>query len=832
MKPTLIPSSKRITIYTAPFAIKPIAHKPTFSKAPFAQCDTCPLRAEPIVLGRGPASARIAIIGEAPGATELIEGKPFVGMSGNLLSQMIKRVKIDESSLWITNAVLCKCVDASGQNRPPTPIEIECCKPRLMAELHACGVRRVLTLGASAINAFAPSKDGITKRRGRVVQAEGFEILPSFHPAFILRDYNRFPELYKDLKTALTQDKIETTPLPTFKTTIAADKAHADKIIKQLWLSKQSELVCDLETTGFNFVTDEIICFILAVSHDDIYIIPVELLNKQALYNLLMSKIVVNHNIKFDLKFIKKFLGSLPPSLAVRDTMLAHYCLDERRGIHGLKEICAEAYHAPDWDAPIDAALKDKALIKRCKVDGRKPNYGDLPRDMLYEYAGYDGHYTLRLWADLKQQIVTAPRLNWLFHELIVPALLVMMDMEYTGMKIDVAHCIATRTDWLRQLTQIEKRLTVLAGKSFNPRSTQQLQKILYGDMGLPTLYNAKTLRPTTAKAALDRLSEDHPSEFIEILLKHRKITKLLGTYIDGLIEHGAVDGRTHTTFNLDGTITGRASSEDMNLYNVPRAGNAYGRAVKLAYVADEGKVLVQGDLKGAEVCTAAWYSQDETLIKLLKAGTDVHGAVAAVAFGKPYTKEQRQIAKTSVFAQLYGQLVASLAQRLHHEMIELGLATNHREVEAIAERVVDAIHKMFPTLGMWQQATIKTAFKHGGLETVFGRRRRYPLVTKQIKRDLQNQALNYLIQSTASDIVMLALIEIAPQIKVAGGDVLLSVYDSIIVQVPQRKALWAGRLLRDTMTEIPHRMLGDKVPFTVEISVGARWGDLKEVAL
>lgn len=823
--------TKLVTIATRPAKEKIVAEiVPYFSKAPHARCGECPLRAEPVVLGRGPESARIALIGEAPGANELIEGKPFIGMSGQLLSKMLTRLKVDESSVWISNAVLCKCVDATGQNRPPTPTEIDCCKPRLLAELRAHSVRRVVTLGASPLNVFAPSKIGVTKRRGRVLQAEGFEIMPTFHPAYILRDHNRFPELYKDLKTALTVAKIETTPLPQFKTTVAKDKLHAERIINLLRQSKQSELVCDLETTGFNFVTDKIICVILAVALDDIYILPIEFVNAFQLFHLLDEKIVVNHNIKFDLKFLRKFLGALPPELRVRDTMLAHYALDERRGIHGLKEICAEAYHAPDWDAPIDAAIKDKALVKKCKAEGRKPNYGDLPRDMLYDYAGYDGHYTLRLWADLQQQIEAASRLSWLFHELIMPVLLVMMDMEYVGVRIDVPHCAAVQRDWNAQLKQLEKRLNNIAGKEFNPRSTQQLQKILYDDMKLPVMLNKDTMRPTTAKAALDRLSETHPSKFIEVLLKHRKITKLLGTYIDGLLEHGAIDGRTHTTFNLDGTITGRASSEDMNLYNVPRAGNEYGKQVKESYIADEGMLLVQGDLKGAEVCTAAWYSHDETLIKLLAAGTDVHGAVAAVAFGKPYTKEQRQIAKTSVFAQLYGQLVASLAQRLHHEMIELGLAANHREVESIAERVVDAIHKMFPTLAVWQQATIKTAFKKGGLETVFGRRRRYPLVSPQIKKDLRNQALNYLIQSTASDLVMLSLIEIAPQIKAAGGHVLLSVYDSIIVQVPDKKALWAGRLIRDVMIEVPRRMLGDSVPFACEVSIGKRWGSLVEV--
>lgn len=796
-------------------------------KAPCANCAECPLANEPVVRGRGPTLAKIALVGEGPGKTELRLGKPFVGESGHLLDLILKRIKVNAADVWITNAVLCRCVTPSGENRPPTPQEIKCCHSRLVAELKTHSVERAITLGASAAQSLVSSKVGITKRRGQVVEtADGLRVLTTYHPAYVLRQHQMFPELLKDLKAGFNGMNLST--VAQFETKVIDTMLEAHYTLEIIYKTCGPALAFDLETNSLDFVTGKIVCVILSPRPDTSYIFPIEVLanakNRKLLRAILESRLVVGHNLKFDLKFLAAEFDIFPQEIF--DTLVAHYALDERRGVHGLKAIAADRYHAPDWETPVAAELK--------KLPKEARNYGAIPRDVLYKYAGFDGHYTLRLYYDLWAEIQRSPRLTWLFTELLMPAMRVLTKMEMTGMRLDRKHLETTAREWAKELIAAESALNVLAGHEFNPRSTAQLSLVL-AELGLPIILNKDTKKPTTAKAALQRLTEIVPTDsagfkFLTALLDYRQLQKLQSTYILPLTAEAIATGRGHTQFNLAGTITGRLSAEDRNLLNIPRSGSYRGKAVKNSYIADKGKILVQGDLKGAEVATAAWYSNDATLIKLLKAGTDVHGAVAAVAFGPQWTREQRQIAKTSVFAQLYGQLLRSLAQRLHHEMIELGLAKNHDEVEAIAKRVVDAIQSMFPTVRDWQRAIVKKAFKDGGLETVFGRRRRYPLVSAQIKRDLRNQALNYLIQSTASDLVMLALIEVAPIIEAAGGDVLLSVYDSIIVQVPESKALWAARIVRDAMLSVPQRMLGDKVPFAVEMSMGYRWGELKEI--
>lgn len=779
--------------------------------------------------GRGPKTAKIAVVGEAPGRGEVSSKLPFTGNSGILLTKTISQLGTDPDELWITNSVLCHPVDEKGQNRTPTPDEVACCNPRLIHELKSHSVKSIIAFGTTASNAIAPSSETITKRRGKVVTAPAplnVPLMPTYHPAYVLRVYKGFPEFSRDIRMGLnlTKDDLPKKP-PTRSVLITRTDEAYEVLLKISKLKKGTPLIFDLETTGYSPWLHDILCIALCYDHKTAIVIDAPAiagtdeglalgLNKrqkvmpkyQRNLNLLQKIlghtspfVLVGHNAKFDVKFLKT-RWNIDARLDF-DTLLGHYAMDERGGVHDLKKIAQENYGAPPYEDDMLQYLPNKAA-----------SYREVPRPMLMKYAGFDVGYTHMLHRDLSAQM-DDDRKKLLFR-VMMPAQNALARSELAGISVDVPYLKKLQKKWEKELEGLIGKAQEAAGDpTFNPLSPKQVAEILYKKLG----YQEQRTREdkiTTNEAALVALAEKRPHPLLTALLDYRRIAKLKATYVDNLLEK-QVEGRIHNEYMLHGTITGRLASRDPNLQNIPRStDDISGKWVKDSFIASKDMYLLQADYKGAELRALAYFSRDETLLKVFQEGRDIHGSVAAMVYGPNYTKGQRHIAKTIVFGLVYGSTTFTMARRLKISLPE-------------AERFVATFFKAMPATKKWQERTMKEAFEVGFLDTPLGRRRRIPLITPDVYKDLRNQALNFRLQSVAGDLTTLAFTQAQDPISKLGGRVLLTVHDSILCEVPKTKIDQAAAILKKIMIQIPVEWLGPEVPFEVDMEFGEHWGTL-----
>jgi len=582
---------------------------------PYPECPSCPLfdRGK-LVPSRGAVTTDLAIVGEAPGRVEVAMGKPFVGPSGELLHDVLQQLGLDK--VFITNAALC----FGGTAREIT-LAARCCHTRLTRELYTVGATTVVALGNTACGSLLGNWTGISKTHGRFVKLNGWRVLPTYHPAAILRNPNLWPDFAADMeklvRPALTAQHDVTYVVTKDYRYVLNQAAAADFA------------VIDLETTGLDFINDRILCIVIGLP-EAMYIFPAEIVNDICFGPALQRCKAkwVGHNIQFDRKFL---LARLDVDLKITfDTMLGHYLLDERRGVHGLKEICSSLFDAPDWESSLNL--------------GKSHDYAGVPKDVLYKYAAQDGIYTRRLAYWERDELKSYPKLITLSKRLLVPLSNVLAEVEMRGVQIDRAALSRATEQLQRERDEQEQLCVTLAGHTFNPRSPQQVGRVLFDELGLPDL-----LDRSTAKEVLAQLKNEHP--FIPALLEYRQIEKLLGTYalpIANMLDH---DDRLHTQYHIIGTVSGRLSSSEPNLQNIP-VKSIRAHLIKNTFVASRGMALVNIDLSQVEMRCAATFSQDPFLLEVFRTGGDIHGETAAELFSSNYSKDQRKFVKSVNFGQ------------------------------------------------------------------------------------------------------------------------------------------------------------------------------------
>jgi len=754
---------------------------------PYPECPSCPLfdRGK-LVASRGAVTTDIAIVGEAPGRVEVAMGKPFVGPSGELLHDVLQQLGLDK--VFITNAALCY-----GGTAKEIILAAKCCHPRLVRELRIVGAATVVALGNTACGSLLGNWTGISKARGRFIEMNGWRVLPTYHPAAILRN----PNLWQDFATDM-EKLVKPTPTaqPDVTYTVVPDYLTVLSVLR--YAATVDFAVIDLETTGLDFQKDEILCIVIGLPAVT-WIIPAEIVAIPAFASALEACKAkwVGHNIQFDRKFLLYRLGV---DLKITfDTMLGHYLLDERRGVHGLKEICGTLFDAPDWEAALNL--------------GKSHNYAGVPKDVLYKYAAQDGIYTRRLAYWERDELKPYPKLIKLSKDLLVPLSNVLAEVEMRGVQID-RPALAQATEQLQRERDEQEHLCItLAGHTFNPRSPQQVGRVLFDELGLPDL-----LDRSTAKEVLAQLKNEHP--FISALLEYRQIEKLLGTYALPIAAMLDQAGRLHTQYHIMGTVTGRLSSSSPNLQNCPARGER-AKLIKNLFVASQDMVLVNVDLQQVEVRLAAVYSQDPFLLEVFQTGRDIHGETAAELFGPDYTKEQRTFIKRTVFGTLYGEGPAGLAKTAGVEVPGM--------TEREARMFIDRFYRKMAGLVSWINSVKRDLHEQGYVESPTGRRRRFPLLFDDNRAQAEREAVNFMCQSAASDIMLYTLVRIDSPLKAMGAHILLTVHDSVLVECLPNKVNDVIDLVVKVMAFTGHELYGDSVPFTADAEVGIRWGDLEE---
>jgi DNA polymerase-1 len=444
----------------------------------------------------------------------------------------------------------------------------------------------------------------------------------------------------------------------------------------------------------------------------------------------------------------------------------------------------------------------------------------------IAQYAGTEefARAKERIFGDLKK----TGRLQEVYDRIEHPLLAVVKAMNETGVALDTKYLHGLAREYQKELASIAASIFRHAGREFNINSPKQLGEVLYDELKIGSGSKQKktaTGARTTREDELLKLADEHP--IVSEVLGYRELSKLLGTYVEKLPDLVGADGRLHATFLQTGTVTGRMGCENPNLQNIPTKTD-YGRRIRSAFVAPQGKVLVSIDYSQIELRIAAGLSGDAKLCESFRTGADIHTTVASQVFGVPIgevDKEMRRKAKVINFGILYGMGVNALRENL-------GSGTTREEAAAYLE----GYFERFSGLAAYVEEVKASATKLGYTETLFGRRRYLPgLRSKlpQMKSQAERMAVNAPIQGTQADIIKLAMVEADKLIRDKGYDakLLMQVHDELVYEVSRDGAEDMASVIRQVMEDVAPVERLNGVPVLAEVAIGSDWGDMKHVA-
>jgi DNA polymerase-1 len=483
------------------------------------------------------------------------------------------------------------------------------------------------------------------------------------------------------------------------------------------------------------------------------------------------------------------------------DTMIASYVLDPGRRGHSLEALALDI-------------LAHKTLTY-AEVTGRgqkQVSFAEVTIDRARDFACQDADCALRLYERFHPEL-GAQGMEGLFHELEMPLVPVLARMERRGVRIDDAFFREMSRKLARELDLVQQEIWKEAGTEFNINSTPKLREILFDKLGLPVLKRTKT-GPSTEASVLEELAAQGHRVPV-LLMEYREMEKLRGTYVDALPQLvNPRTGRIHTSFNQTVAATGRLSSSDPNLQNIPIR-TALGREIRKGFVPDPGYVLLAVDYSQIELRILAHFSGDEPLVRAFREGIDVHRQTAAVVFEVPIdqvTADQRAQAKTINFATLYGQGPFALAQ-------QLGISRED------AKTFIAAYFERFKGVRGYLDRMVATAHERGYVETLLGRRRFIPELQSRnwnIRQFGERVAQNTPIQGTAADLIKKAMIDVDRALEASdwGARLLLTVHDELLFEVPEDRV----EDVRPAVVELMRNAMKLEVPIDVDYGVGNSW--------
>jgi DNA polymerase-1 len=594
--------------------------------------------------------------------------------------------------------------------------------------------------------------------------------------------------------------------------------AKFDKFLKQL--KKQSRFAFDLETTDLDPLRAEVVGLAITWKEGEAHYLPLRgpegskrldpAATLAALKPVFEESAVakVNQNIKFDALALRH--QGIVMARIDGDPMVADYLLRSGERSHNLDDLARR--YLDHENIPITDLIGKKGK-NQLRMD-------QVPVEKVRDYAGEDVDVAWRLTGLLERQL-GEQGLKALYDDVEVPLINVLVELEHTGVRLDVPFLQRLSGEMARQLQSIEAEIHDLAGHPFNIASPKQLRTILFDELKLPAQKRTATGgEASTDQETLERLAALHPLP--RKIIEHRQVAKLKGTYVDALPALvNPHTGRVHTSFNQTVAATGRLSSSDPNLQNVP-ARTEQGRQIRQAFVPRDGWRLVTADYSQVELRLLAHFSGDENLKQAFAEDRDIHAAVAAEIFKVPeerVTAEQRRMAKTVNFGVIYGMSGHGLAIRLGISQKEAG-------------DFIDDYFARFPAVSRYQTRLLHDCFKKGYVSTVLGRRRAIAGVREQASYKGLNQpereAVNMEIQGTAADLMKLAMLGVHR--RLAAGTfqarMLLTVHDELLFEAPPKEVKPLAAMVREEMVSA----MKFDVPLAVDLAAGPNWLDVEEV--
>ena len=514
--------------------------------------------------------------------------------------------------------------------------------------------------------------------------------------------------------------------------------------------------------------------------------------------------LLYGHNLKFDGEILKNH-GLALGKLAC-DTMVASYVLNPSRNSHGLKDLVLELLGEPM--TPIEQLIGKGA--KQISMEA-------VPIEAAAPYACADADMTLRLAEKLEPDL-KEKGLGPLFYDMEMPLVSILEEMERIGIRIDRPYLETLGKELRAQADTIEAEVYQLAGKTFNINSPKQLAMILFEKLKLPVIRRTKT-GFSTDEEVLVKLSAQHPLP--KRLIDYRELQKLHSTYVEGLLS--ATEGpedRVHTSFNQTIAATGRLSSSNPNLQNIP-VRTELGRKIRRAFVPKEGWRLLSADYSQIDLRMLAHISEDETLCKAFRQGEDIHTTTACEIFGVPpkdVTPELRRVAKSINFGIVYGISAFGLSQQLSIPAEE-------------AQSHIQRYFERYPGVKRWIEKTLEEARKTGCVRTLLGRIRYLPEIQSpngSVRGFAERVAMNTPIQGTSADVIKLAMIKVAETRKAGTwkGNMLIQVHDELLFEIPPAELAVSQSKIKELMEQaVPLR-----IPVVVDLKVGENWSEMTPV--
>lgn len=588
-------------------------------------------------------------------------------------------------------------------------------------------------------------------------------------------------------------------------------KIKGDAAVRELveYLLLQKEICFDTETTSLDAMNAELVGLSFSYVEGEAYYLPLEEDRKeaQALLEILRpvlenpAILKIGQNIKYDLLVLKNYGIEVKGTLY--DTLLAHYLI-EPEGKHGM-----------DWLAQQYLQYKPVSITELIGKKGKgQGNMRDVDEDEVTAYASEDADITLRLKGKL-DPILLSNGLKKLVEEVENPLIRVLTDMEFEGVRIDTGSLAELSVTLEQESKEIEKRVYELAGVRFNLASPKQLGEVLFEKLKLdPKAKKTKTGQYATGEEILSKLADEH--EIAEAILEYRQMVKLKSTYVDALPTMiNSKTGRIHTTYNQFVAATGRLSSINPNLQNIPIR-TARGREIRKAFVPrDENYVLLSADYSQIELRLMAAFSQDESMLEAFRTGRDIHATTAAKIFKVPLdevTTDMRRKAKTANFGIIYGISAFGLAQRLSIPRGE-------------AKEIIDAYFTEFPAVKQYMDGAIEKARTQEYVETILGRRRYLRDINSRnmtMRGFAERNAINAPLQGSAADLIKVAMIHVHDWMKKEKlkSKMILQVHDELVFDAYKDEV----ELLKKNIPGLMSNAIPLPVPIEVEVGVGPDW--------
>ena len=797
------------------------------SKHPLADCENCPLATQPYYSQPLNEDAAVVFVGSGPVLNEGFKGGFLYGAdAGKLIRSVCNVHNIPIENITYTTAV--KCAGLADLKLSDKRKAMAACNPAMFDDLDKVDPDAVVTLGGEAYTATTGVRSSVSNARvgpAKYSDATQTMVVPTVSPWACLQTESQFQFLVTDIGKLVNKAPEFTPPVYDVIYTEHGGRSVLTGWIKEAEaIDERQPLVLDIEVAMEKDISFEhpsrydMLCIGVKYSDHTITVFTEDSLSPEfwELFRLLCDNSeVVAHNGKFDLSGLRHLCGKINLNF---DTMLAHYVLDERSGIHGLKYLAQEYLGAPAYDDEITAIM------------GKSKDFGTIPKDTLYKYNAYDVHCTALLHTMFKKRLQDDKLQH--VHDFLIKVSNMLQDVEHVGMAIDRKYLGELDYEYVNKMDSQIEALKDFVGPDFNPRSYQQVKKFLL-DCGIEVASTAANVLEGVV-SRIEELFEENRGNLpakvrigygmLTTLLEYRKDQKLYGTYVEGT-KNRLYRGKVHPTYLIHGTTTGRLSARNPNTQNI-----SSDKKIKRLFIPSaEDRSLVHADYSQAELRYLSYFAKDtyfrdifnddsrdlfdELIVEIFP------GSIKELESAADW-KHKRRVVKTVVYGLNYGRTEYGIAQGLDIPVDE-------------ALKIKNRFFSTIPEIIEWQEE-IKEAVRRGDdLVTPFGRHRRYSLITRQNEKKVMNEALAFMPQSTASDGTVQAAVLINKEFNAVWGrdpkrpHIINLVHDDIIVDASDDDAEEVGKILSRNMIEVAERCVNGYVKFDVAANAGKSWDEL-----